>query len=97
MIKDTHITEVVFRKYKNGEIIALMPHEVCDQKGSVTSYMHVGQHGGANYDGVLANTKLAPPTEALPLYTELESIGYNLLVIKKRNYNKYLLSYRKIK
>lgn len=93
MTKDSHVTEVVFRKFKDGQIIALFPHEVCDYKGSVTSYMHVGQHSGANYNGMIAITKLATPTEALPLYIELESIGYNLLVIKKRNYDKFLKNY----
>jgi hypothetical protein len=95
MTKDTHITQVVFRKFKDGEIIALMPHEVCDHKGSVTSYMHIGQHGGADYNHIISTTKLATPTEALPLYQELESIGYNLVVVKKRNYNTYLKSYYK--
>jgi hypothetical protein len=94
MEKDLEITEVIFRKFKNGEIIALFPHEVWVTNGNVTSYMHVGQHGGADYTHVLSKTKLATPTEALPLYTELESIGYNLMVIKKRNYDKYLKSYR---
>lgn len=96
MEKDKYTTEVIFRKFKDGnkEVIAIMPHEVCDITGSVTSYMHIGQHGACDYNEVLKATKLATPTESLALYTELESIGYNLIVIKKQNYSKYLKSYR---
>jgi len=96
MEKDTHITEVIFRKFKDGnkEVIAIMPHQVCDTTGGVESYMHVGQHGACDYKGLLKTTKLATPTESLALYTELEKLGYNLLVIRKQNYSKYLESYR---
>jgi hypothetical protein len=96
MEKDTHITDVIFRKFKDGqqEVIAIMPHEVCDITGSVTSYMHIGQHGACDYNEVLKATKLATPTESLALYTELEKLGYNLLVIRKQNRTKFLNSYR---
>jgi hypothetical protein len=96
MERDKHTTDVIFRKFKDGqqEIIAVMPHEVCDITGSVTSYMHIGQHGACDYNEVLKTTKLATPTESLALYTELEKLGYNLLVIRKQNRTKFLNSYR---
>ena len=96
MTKDTHVTEVVFRKFKDGQIIALFPHVPYNNSGLIDCYMHVGQHSGACYDGILGQTKLATPIEMLPLYTELESIGYNLLVIKRRNYDKFLKNYRNL-
>jgi hypothetical protein len=87
-------TEVMFRFWK-GEIIALFPYIIGDSKGNVMSYMHVGQHGSADYDHIIRNSKPATPAQMLPLYQELESIGYNLLVVKRRNYDKYLTEYKK--
>ena len=49
MTRDNYTTDVVFRKFKDGRIIALLPHEVCTHKGDITSYMHVGQHSSADY------------------------------------------------
>lgn len=89
MKKDAHITQVIFRFWK-GEIIALFPYIIASPQGHVLSYMHVGQHDGANYEAIIRNTRPATQTEILPLYQELESIGYNLQVVRRRNYNKYL-------
>ena len=94
MIKDSHVTLVVFRKFTNGTIIALFPHEVCDHKGNVTSYMHVGQHGGANYKQMMGATKRPTPLEMSALFDELVSIGYRVNLCYKQNYNKYLKSYK---
>jgi len=95
MKKDNYKTDVVFRKYLSGEIIALFPHEVCDYYGNVGSYMHVGQHGGADYGGVTMCTKLATKKEYTALKKELESIGYNFNLVKKQNRKKYLKSFYK--
>ena len=96
MEKDTYITDITFRKFKDGQIIALMPHQVDDRKGDITSYMHVGQHSGADYNHVVSITKLAKPIEYADLLNELEkSFGYNVKVVTKRNYKKYLESYYK--
>ena len=84
--QDTEETYVVFRKWKKyGTVIALFPY----QKGSTTgqycdSYEHVGQHGDADYMGVLSITTPATDEEAAPLKQELESIGYRLHVRTKR-------------
>lgn len=84
MSKDTAITKVVFRKYRSGEILALFPYEDWAST-TCSSYMHVGQHGGANYVHCIYTTKPATPDEYADLKSELESIGYNLQVIKRKS------------
>jgi hypothetical protein len=93
MNKDDFKTDVIFRKYRvSGEIIALMPHDVVDFEGNVNSYMHVGQHCGADFVGVIAQTIPATKSEYADLKKELESIGYNVNVYKRINRDKYLAS-----
>lgn len=77
------MTKVVFRKFKEGDIIALFP-EIEEGFGRTMSYQHLGQHGSAYYWRVINITTSATPEEYKPLYDELVSIGYNdLTVIKK--------------
>lgn len=86
MKQDKHKTVVVFRvfKGKDGDVLALFPHEVGTmQAGSCSSYQHVGQHGSADYRGCIMRTRPATETEAEPLKRELERIGYNLTVCKR--------------
>lgn len=82
-------TTVVFRKYPDGSIIALFPYIIESQGGSILSYMRIGQHSSAEYSHVTCQTEMATEDEYTPLKKELESIGYNLTVAKRRNYNKY--------
>ena len=84
------ITEVIFRKFSDNQVCAFFPYEIADRSGNISSYMHVGQHSGASFDCLVSTTKLANEIEYGPLKTELESIGYNLKIISKRNHNKYL-------
>ena len=86
-------TDVIFRKWKNGNVLALFPHEVNTYGGHVTSYEHVGQHGNADYVGCIIKTKPANTDEYAPLKKELEGIGYKLNVVKKQNYDKFLNSW----
>ena len=79
----TEKTKVVFRKFKDGEILALFPYEP-DTANFCTSYMHIGQHSGADYSGCIKRTKPANEAEYNALKEELTSIGYNLTVIKRR-------------
>lgn len=81
---DKHQTTVVFRKYPDGSIIALMPAVKWDHRGNCTSYMHVGQHGGADYQGVIASTKPAQPGEYEDLKRELQGLGYSLRIVHRR-------------
>ena len=99
MQKDTNITDVIFRvdttpDFK-GTVYALLPHECATRNGEVTSYQHVGQHSIANYNGCIMSSRLATPSEYADLKAEMESLGYNLNVIKKQNYTKFLQSYHK--
>jgi hypothetical protein len=94
MAKDKEFTDVIFRKNKD-EVFALFPHNVCDIRGNVTSYSHVGQHSGADYQHCIKTSKLATNEEFMHLYNELEQIGYKLNVVKRQNYKKYLVDYRK--
>lgn len=86
MSEDTPVV-VIFRKWpksEGGDVIALFPYE---DEGNYfcLSYQHVGQHGGADYRGVVASTKLATPDEYDDIKLELERIGYKLIVRKRAN------------
>lgn len=80
-------TKVIFRRWSDaqgGDVIALFP-ELASNYGNphqVESYMHVGQHGGAD-PAIVENTRLATPEEYAPLKAELERIGYVLRIAKK--------------
>lgn len=78
------MTRVVFRKWKDGDIIALFPDDINPHDGTVTSYMHVGQHGTADYAGVIADTQPAREDEYRDLLAELMAIGYTDLRVVKR-------------
>ena len=96
MKKDNHITEVIFRKLtSSNRILALFPYEASPEIGMVLSYMHIGQHGDAHYQHCLDISTLATEEEYSDLKQELENIGYNLKVLKRRNYDKYLGSHYK--
>lgn len=89
MKKDSYKTQVLFR-YWRKEIIALFPYLIANYNGNVESYQHVGQHGGADYLGIIQGSRPATKKEYKDLKKELESLGYNLEQIKKRNYDTYL-------
>ena len=78
------MTKVAFRKYADGQIIALFPDIPWSEDGSVTSYMHVGQHGAAYYKQVIDSTTPASEEDYSALLAELETIGYDNLRIVKR-------------
>lgn len=78
-------TKVVFRKYKNGDILALFPNEIADPLGNCLSYEHIGQHGAATYGYCIEMTKPAKPSEYQELYNELTRVvGYRLDVKVRR-------------
>ncbi len=101
MEKDDYKTEVVFRVDKAGDfkgtVFAMLPHECSDFSGNVTCYQHVGQHSGANYRGCIESSRPATELEYADLKKEMESIGYDLVVIKKQNYDKFLKSYYEVR
>lgn len=68
---------VIFRKNRDGDIIALFPGVKSDPTGKFCmSYEHVGQHGGADYNWVVSTSQLATPKEYKKLYQELLRQGY---------------------
>jgi hypothetical protein len=95
MKKDVKKTDVVFRKFTDdNSIIALFPYDFWGWgKIECMSYMHVGQHGAAEYSACVKNSVPVSEEEYKPLFTEWDSLGYNLRVIKRRNYPKWLKGY----
>lgn len=82
---DKEKTIVIFRKFKKrGDIIALFPYEMFDTHGHCMSYQHIGQHGGADYEGCISMSRAACTWEYANLKIELERIGYNLDVRKRK-------------
>ena len=77
-------TKVIFRKFNDGEIIALFPTLIgTNDPYTCSSYMHTGQHGSATPD-IVSVTSLATPDEYAGLLSELISIGYDDLIIRKK-------------
>ena len=76
---------VIFRRWRDqtGDVIALFPL-VTHHGHYCTSYMHLGQHGEADYAGVVCRTRPATVQEAAPLKRELKQIGYQLDVRRRR-------------
>jgi len=93
MTKDTFKTDVIFRKEKDGEILALFPYSLWNFAGDVVCYAHLGQHGAADYNGCIRKSKPAKPEEYKDLLNELQGLGYNLRVIKKQSGRKYSKAY----
>jgi hypothetical protein len=70
---------VIFRKWKDtGDVIAFFPDQ--RDRQYIGSYMHVGQHSNATYPH--SGTVAAKPGEYADLEHELQSIGYNLRVVR---------------
>ena len=74
-----HPIAVYFRKFEDGDVIALWDDG--EGFGWVSSYQHVGQHSCAGVELII---ELAEATqhEYTPLLRELESIGYDVTVIE---------------
>lgn len=77
---ESETVQVTFRKFPDGDVIALFPNEVCDTHGNITSYMRIGQHGAAS-PVLLEELPVALRKEYTKLLKELESIGYEVEVI----------------
>ncbi len=78
-------TKVIFRKFPDGEVIAIFPEESYDDIHSdlCMSYMQVGQHGACSKAIIHELSQpITSESEYIDLYKELESIGYELEVIR---------------
>lgn len=74
---------VAFRKFEDGEVIAIFPNiypVAKDSKAEVMSYMHVGQHGMAS-ECLVNELEKASKEEYTPLKKELEMIGYSVNIL----------------
>jgi hypothetical protein len=76
VMKTLHSPTVVVFRYWDKEIIALFPEIASDQEGNCESFMHIGQHGGADYDGIIKRSRPARPAEYSSLFWELQSEPY---------------------
>lgn len=74
--------KVIFRKFKEGDVIALLPEIDCNF-GRVTCYQHIGQHGEAD-SSIPRFTKAATEAEYCALLSELQCIYEGELVVTKR-------------
>ncbi len=83
------ITKVVFRRFE-GDIIALFPEIAATlDPCHCQSYMHLGQHGAADYYKVLTSSKPVTDQEAGSLKEELEGLGYKLTIYKRSPVDAY--------
>ena len=80
MAKHKEKTIVVFRRWNSGfGIIALFPEHPSDYQGFFCdSYEHIGQHGGADYHGIIQASTPATRQEYADLKQELTRLGYRL-------------------
>jgi len=81
-------TIVIFRVDRGGEVLALFPGILATHAGLVGCYTHIGQHGQADYNGCIRDSRPASPREYSPLLNELiNSMGYHDLVVRSRKPN----------
>ena len=85
-MENKETVDVLFRKFQ-GEILAIFPHTT-HHTGFVLCYAHTDQHSGADYNGVVYNSRPATEEEYKDLKKELENIGYNLKIVHRRNIKK---------
>lgn len=72
-------TNVVFRVHKDGDVVALFPN-VEYRWPLCACYAHIGQHSGADYEHVIAQTKPATPEQYAALQRELESAPFEYVL-----------------
>lgn len=78
--QDEEVTPVIFRMYgkrRGGNVIALFPTiPGTNDAYTCADYVHVGQHGSADPQCVINETRAATPAEYADLKKELESAPY---------------------
>lgn len=95
---ETTPERVIFRVYKEGDIIAIFPRMLGDNDPDTCgSYQHIGQHGACSPRQIIHATKNATPAQAAELKAELERIGYTLDVRKRLRYGDYKWRERELK
>ena len=72
---------VIFRKFPEGDIIALFPNMIENtNKHYINSYQHIGQHGEASVE-LITDLEIPTDKEARDLWNELFEIGYNPILV----------------
>lgn len=85
MAEKRQLTRVVFRRFKEGETIALFPIYAGERAWKCRHILYAhGQHAAADYAGVIAVTRPATGEECQELLAELTSVGYDNLHILRR-------------
>ena len=75
------MTNVIFRKFYEGDVIALFPDEVANSRGFILSYQIGGQHGAASPE-LIAELETATRAEFQALLNELtHQVGYTDLTV----------------
>jgi len=83
-------TKVQFRKWPEGDVIALFLEEPgTPDPATCSSYQHIGQHGSADPYLVRNVTRPARPHEYHALARELRRIGYKLRVVQRGSQHDY--------
>ena len=81
--------KTIFRKWEDGDVIAIFPEIPADVRGfACMSYQHIGQHGACD-PRFASFTQPASPEEYADLYKELQAIGYEDIEIVKRYHRSY--------
>lgn len=85
------ILKIVFRKFREGDVIALFCGSAPDARpGNVVCYQRIGQHGEASRD-LGRNLPLATPEEYAPLLREIQGIysEYQVIPVTRLYVGKY--------
>lgn len=79
------MTPVIFKLEPGGDVLAVFPAMAGTYawQRDCGCYAHVGQHGAADVD-YASTLKPAKPAQYAALKAELERIGYDDLVIRRR-------------
>ena len=77
-------TPVVFRKFSDDEVVALFPAMPGWRLGECMSYLHLWQHGAADYGHAVRTTRPTRPEDHADLQAELVQIGYDDLRVYQR-------------
>jgi len=81
------ITKVIFRKFSNGDVIAIFPQIAGDSNRYHCSSYTQGQHSACDPLNIIRQTKRATRSEYEPLERELTSIGYSLEIIERNRHS----------
>ena len=85
-MENQETVDMMFKMFQD-EILAIFPHTKYNNY-FVLCYAHSDQHSGADYNGVVYNSRPATEEEYKDLKKELEIIGYSLKIIHRRNLKK---------